>query len=134
MIGTMMEISNIVNGDAEKLAHSSAESFRRMKEQSLQTQQAATAMQEMSISISEVSRHAQNAAENAKEASKTARTGGSTVEQMLVSMQSIADSVRNTASTVQRLGKEYEQSIRINIVIEGFMHKQYLLALNTAIK
>lgn len=113
MIGTMMEISNIVNDDAEKLAHSSAESFSRMKEHSLQTQQAATAMREMSISISEVSRHAQNAAENAKEASKTARTGGSTVEQMLVSMQSIADSVRNTASTVQRLGKESEQIIRI---------------------
>ncbi len=134
MIGTMMEISNIVNGDAEKLAHSSAESFRRMKEQSLQTQQAATAMQEMSISISEVSRHAQNAAENAKEASKTARTGGSTVEQMLVSMQSIADSVRNTASTVQRLGKESEQIIRIVNVIEEIAQKTNLLALNAAIE
>jgi methyl-accepting chemotaxis protein len=134
MIGTMMEISNIVNGDAEKLAHSSTESFRRMKEQSLQTQQAATAMQEMSISISEVSRHAQNAAENAKEASKTARTGGSTVEQMLISMQSIADSVRNTASTVQRLGKESEQIIRIVNVIEEIAQKTNLLALNAAIE
>jgi methyl-accepting chemotaxis protein len=134
MIGTMMEISNIVNGDAEKLANSSAESFRRMKEQSLQTQQAATAMQEMSISISEVSRHSQNAAENAKEASKTARTGGSTVEQMLVSMQSIADSVRNTASTVQRLGKESEQIIRIVNVIEEIAQKTNLLALNAAIE
>ena len=134
MIGTMMEISNTVNGDAEKLAHSSTESFRRMKEQSLQTQQAATAMQEMSISISEVSRHAQNAAENAKEASKTARTGGSTVEQMLVSMQSISDSVRNTAATVQRLGKESEQIIRIVNVIEEIAQKTNLLALNAAIE
>ena len=134
MIGTMMEISNIVNGDAEKLANSSSESFRRMKEQSLQTQQAATAMQEMSISISEVSKHAQNAAENAKEASKTARTGGSTVEHMLVSMQSIADSVRNTASTVQRLGKESEQIIRIVNVIEEIAQKTNLLALNAAIE
>jgi methyl-accepting chemotaxis protein len=134
MIGTMMDISNIVTGDAEKLANSSAESFRRIKEQSLQTQQAATAMQEMSISISEVSRHAQNAAENAKEASKTARTGGQTVEQMLVSMQSIADSVRNTASTVQRLGKESEQIIRIVNVIEEIAQKTNLLALNAAIE
>jgi methyl-accepting chemotaxis protein len=134
MIGTMMEISKIVNGDAEKLANSSSESFRRIKEQSLQTQQAATAMQEMSISISEVSRHAQNAAENAKEASKTARTGGSTVEQMLMSMQSIADSVRNTASTVQRLGKESEQIIRIVNVIEEIAQKTNLLALNAAIE
>lgn len=134
MIRTMMEISNTVNGDAEKLAHSAAESFRRTKEQSLQTQQAATAMQEMSISIAEVSKHAQNAAENAKEASKTAKVGGSTVEQMLISMQSIADSVRNTASTVQRLGKESEQIIRIVNVIEEIAQKTNLLALNAAIE
>jgi methyl-accepting chemotaxis protein len=134
MIRTMMEISNTVNGDAEKLAHSSAESFRRTKEQSLQTQQAATAMQEMSISIAEVSRHAQNAAENAKEASKTAKEGGSTVEQMLLSMQSIADSVRNTAATVQRLGKESEQIIRIVNVIEEIAQKTNLLALTAAIE
>ena len=44
--------------------------------------------------------------------------GGTIVEQMLVSMQSIAESVRNTASTVQRLGKESEQIIRIVNVIE----------------
>jgi methyl-accepting chemotaxis protein len=134
MIRTMMEISNMVNGDAEKLAKSSAESFRRTKEQSLQTQQAATAMQEMSISIAEVSRHAQNAAENAKEASNTARHGGATVEQMLMSMQSIADSVRNTAATVQRLGKESEQIIRIVNVIEEIAQKTNLLALNAAIE
>ena len=134
MIRTMMEIANMVNGDSEKLANSAADSFRRTKEQSLQTQQAATAMQEMSISIAEVSRHAQNAAENAKEASKTAKQGGSTVEQMLISMQSIADSVRNTAATVQRLGKESEQIIRIVNVIEEIAQKTNLLALNAAIE
>jgi methyl-accepting chemotaxis protein len=91
-------------------------------------------MQEMSISISEVSRHAQNAAENAKEASTIAQQGGSTVAQMLMSMQSIADSVRNTAATVQRLGKESEQIIRIVNVIEEIAQKTNLLALNAAIE
>ncbi len=134
IIRTMMEISSTVSEDSGKLSRSANESFRRTKEQSLQTQQAAAAMQEMSISIAEVSRHAQNAAENSKQAANTAREGGSIVEQTLASMQSIAESVRNTAATVQRLGKESEQIIRIVNVIEEIAQKTNLLALNAAIE
>jgi methyl-accepting chemotaxis protein len=134
MIRTMMEISGIVSENSAKLSRSANESFRRTKEQSLQAQQPAAAMQEMSIFIAEVSRHAQNAATNSKQAAATARDGGSIVEQMLVSMQTIAYSVRNTAATVQRLGKESEQIIRIVNVIEEIAQKTNLLALNAAIE
>lgn len=133
MIRTMMEISTIVSEDSQKLSRSTSETFRRTKEQSLQTQQAAAAMQEMSISIAEVSRHAQSAASTSKQAASTAREGGSIVEQMLASMQSIAVSVRNTAETVQCLGRESEQIIRIVNVIEEIAQKTNLLALNAAI-
>ncbi|TCK75400.1 methyl-accepting chemotaxis protein [Acidipila rosea] len=134
MIRTMMDISSTINQDSKELTQSTSESFRRIKEQSMQTQQAAAAMQEMSISINEVSRHSQNAAENAKEAATTARHGGSIVKEMLTSMESIAGSVRNTATTVQRLGKESEQIIRIVNVIEEIAQKTNLLALNAAIE
>lgn len=134
IIRTMMEISGTVSEDSVKLSRSANESFRRTKEQSLQTQQAAAAMQEMSISIAEVSRHAQNAAASSRQAAATAREGGSIVEQMLAGMNSIAESVRNTAATIQRLGKESEQIIRIVNVIEEIAQKTNLLALNAAIE
>jgi methyl-accepting chemotaxis protein len=134
IIRSMMEISGTVSEDTAKLSRSANESFRRTKEQSLQTQQAAAAMQEMSISIAEVSRHAQSAAASSRQAATTARDGGSIVEQMLTGMNSIAESVRNTAATVQRLGKESEQIIRIVNVIEEIAQKTNLLALNAAIE
>jgi methyl-accepting chemotaxis protein len=134
IIRTMMEIAATVSEDTAKLSRSANESFRRTKEQSLQTQQAAAAMQEMSISIAEVSRHAQSAAASSRQAATTAREGGSIVEQMLGGMNSIAESVRNTAATVQRLGRESEQIIRIVNVIEEIAQKTNLLALNAAIE
>jgi methyl-accepting chemotaxis protein len=134
IIRSMMEISGTVSEDTAKLSRSASESFHRTKEQSLQTQQAAAAMQEMSISIAEVSRHAQSAAASSRQAATTARDGGSIVEQMLTGMNSIAESVRNTAATVQRLGRESEQIIRIVNVIEEIAQKTNLLALNAAIE
>lgn len=134
IIRTMMEIAATVTEDSTKLSRSANETFRRTKEQSLQTQQAAAAMQEMSISIAEVSRHAQSAAASSRQAATTAREGGSIVEQMLTGMNSIADSVRNTAGTVKRLGRQSEQIIRIVNVIEEIAQKTNLLALNAAIE
>lgn len=134
IIRTMMEIAATVTEDSAKLSRSANETFQRTKEQSLQTQQAAAAMQEMSISIAEVSRHAQSAAASSRQAAATAREGGSIVEQMLAGINSIADSVRNTAGTVKRLGRQSEQIIRIVNVIEEIAQKTNLLALNAAIE
>lgn len=134
MIRTMTEISGTIHSEAESLAHSSTEGFQRTEEQSQQTHQAAATMQEMSISIAEVSRHSQTAAIAAKDASNTAREGGAIVEQMLTSMEGISTSVRNTADTVQRLGKESDQIIHIVNVIEEIAQKTNLLALNAAIE
>jgi len=134
MIRTMTEISHTIHSEAEALATSSSESFQRTEEQSQQTHQAAAAMQEMSISVAEVSRHAQTAAVAAKDASQTAREGGTIVERMLGSMQGISSSVRSTAETVQRLGKESDQIIHIVNMIEDIAQKTNLLALNAAIE
>jgi methyl-accepting chemotaxis protein len=53
---------------------------------------------------------------------------------MLSGMTTISDSVSQTAETVQRLGKESEQIIRIVNVIEEIAQKTNLLALNAAIE
>ncbi|HSY03946.1 MAG TPA: methyl-accepting chemotaxis protein [Acidobacteriaceae bacterium] len=134
MVGAMMDGSSDVHRNAAGLACSAAESFNRSKEQGLQIHQAATAMQEMSISVAEVSNHAQNAADQARQAATIAREGGAIVEEMLAGMSSISESVSQSTETVQSLGHESEQIIRIVNVIEEIAQKTNLLALNAAIE
>lgn len=134
IIAGMMETSATLLHDTAELSQAGAQASNRTSEQSAQTHQAASAMQEMSISIAEVSGHAQNAADQARKAASAAREGGKTVEEMLTGMNTISESVSRTAATVQRLGNDSEQIIRIVNVIEEIAEKTNLLALNAAIE
>ncbi|MGC2617580.1 MAG: methyl-accepting chemotaxis protein [Acidobacteriaceae bacterium] len=134
MVGAMKDGSSEVHRNAGELSRAAAASFDRTKEQSLQTHQAATAMQEMSISVAEVSNHAQNAADQARQAASIAREGGAIVEEMLAGMGSISESVSQSTETVESLGRESAQIIRIVNVIEEIAQKTNLLALNAAIE
>lgn len=134
MVGAAIEASTAVHRDTGELGRVGARSFERTREITSQIHPAATAMQEMSISIAEVSSHAQHAADQAHQAAAIARQGGNIVEEMLAGMSTISDSVTQTAQTVQRLGKESEQIIRIVNVIEEIAQKTNLLALNAAIE
>jgi methyl-accepting chemotaxis protein len=134
VIAGVVETSAALRSDSLALADAGAQAWDRTGRQSAQTQQAASAMQEMSISIAEVSSHAQNAADQARQAASAAREGGTIVEEMLAGMNTISETVSQTAETVQRLGRESEQITRIVNVIEEIAEKTNLLALNAAIE
>jgi methyl-accepting chemotaxis protein len=134
MVGAIVSEAAGLHRDATNLSQAGSQAFSRTSEQSAQTHQAASAMQEMSISIAEVSSHAHSAADQAREAASVAHDGGKTVELMLTGMNTISDSVSQTAETVRRLGNDSEQIIRIVNVIEEIAEKTNLLALNAAIE
>jgi methyl-accepting chemotaxis protein len=99
-----------------------------------QTAQVATAMQEMSSTVLQVSENSGKAAEASRKAAETARQGGIIVDETLRKMRAIADSVSSTAKKVEELGKSSDQIGRIIGVIDDIADQTNLLALNAAIE
>ncbi len=134
VLGTVADTAGSLSGAAVSMRAASDHIHQRMDEQGQQTQQAATAMQVMSISIAEVSRHSHSAAETARAAAETAREGGVTVRGVLGSMEVISQVAHEAWLTMGLLGQDSAKISQIVTVIEAIAHKTNLLALNAAIE
>jgi len=119
---------------SEEISSSASQQASTAGSQKDQTTQVATALQEMSATVQQVSENSGRAAEASRKAADTARQGGAVVEQTLVKMQVIADSVRGSAAKVEELGKRSDQIGRIVGVINDIADQTNLLALNAAIE
>lgn len=138
---SLTEMIRSIAGTAEHLASASEQISTSASQQAStagsqkdQTAQVATALQEMAATVQQVSENSGRAAEASRKASDTARQGGAVVEQTLVKMQLIAESVRGTAGKVEELGKRSDQIGRIVGVINDIADQTNLLALNAAIE
>lgn len=141
MKGNLRGIMQSMASHAERLASAGEEisstamqGARGAERQKDEVSQVATAMQEMSATVREVSQNSIKAAESAHAAAETAREGGAIVEDTLTRMRSIADAVRETAAKVQELGTRSDQIGRIIGVIDEIADQTNLLALNAAIE
>lgn len=116
------------------LRNSNKEAQLRMDQQNQQTEQAATAMTEMSASIAEVSRHSQDAAQTAREAAQTAREGGEIVKKLLEIQDKRAVGMAEATASITLLGEDSRKISQIVTVIDNIAKKTNLLALNAAIE
>ena len=99
-----------------------------------QTNQVATAMQEMASTVMQVSENSSNAATASQRAASAAHQGGKVVQETLSRMHAIAQSVGETAKKVEELGKQSDQIGKIIGVIDDIADQTNLLALNAAIE
>jgi methyl-accepting chemotaxis protein len=88
----------------------------------------------MSASLLEVSGNTSRAADASRKAVATAMQGGKIVEEALLTMRSLAESVDQTAGKIEALGKNSDQIGKIVAVIEEIADQTNLLALNAAIE
>ena len=134
IFGTLAESAGSLSSSAVSMRSASDQVHRRVHEQTQQTEETATAMQVISASIAEVSRHSQSAVESARSAAHTAREGGSIVNQVLESMRSIRSAFSETSANMGLLGEDSLRISQIVTVISEIARKTNLLALNAAIE
>jgi methyl-accepting chemotaxis protein len=134
MIGSVsISIERIATASEELSANTSAQA-QGAEMQTERTGQVATAMQEMSSNVTQVAESCNRAYETSRKAADTARQGGMIVEDTLVKMRGIADSVGQTAKKIEELGKSSHQIGEIIGVIDDIADQTNLLALNAAIE
>ena len=134
MIQSIAGTAEHVASASEELSSTATVQAEGAGTQKGRTDQVATAMQEMSATVLQISENSAKAAEASRQAADTARKGGSIVEETLGRMRAIAESVSDTAKRVEELGKSSDQIGRIVNVINDIADQTNLLALNAAIE
>jgi len=126
--------ANQIATATEEVSANSKNQAHGAEAQSDQTNQVATAMQEMSITVAQISEHSSAAANSSRKAAEAARMGGKVVDDTLTGMRAIAGSVGESANKVEELGKRSEEIGQISAVIDEIAAQTNLLALNAAIE
>lgn len=119
---------------SNQMACISEDTARGMQLQQRETDLLATAITEMSATVREVANNTANAASAANEAQRTAHHGKDVVNQTVLTINTLAKEVAETAQAINLLGAESEKVGAVLDVIRGIAEQTNLLALNAAIE
>lgn len=105
-----------------------------MNKQQAETDQVATAINEMSATINEVARNAANAADSARQADEQSQSGNAVVKETVRVINSLADDVVRAAEVIKSVESHTANIGHVSEVIRGIAEQTNLLALNAAIE
>ena len=137
-------LSRIVSGlqaGIEQLANS-AHSLSAVTEQTNlevssqkeETEQVATAMNQMTATVHDVARNAEEAAQAAQTADGKVESGQQVVRQSMARIEQLADSATSASSSIESLSAEIQNIGTVLGVIKSVAEQTNLLALNAAIE
>jgi methyl-accepting chemotaxis protein len=126
--------SGSVGSAAEELSSITQKSRDGMERQRVETDQVATASNEMAATVAEVAQNAELAAEAASSANAAASGGSGVVDETIAIINRLAGDVEQGADAVNQLQSESENVGTVLDVIRGIAEQTNLLALNAAIE
>jgi methyl-accepting chemotaxis protein len=119
---------------AENLARITNETNVGVQQQQHETDQVATAMNEMSSTVQEVAQNASLAADSAQEANTKSEQGRGVVSNTMETINSLANEIEEASQVIENLKQESEKIGTVIDVIRAIADQTNLLALNAAIE
>jgi methyl-accepting chemotaxis protein len=130
----VFRISQNLSESSTQLSGISGKTQKNALQQRHDTEMAATAINQMSASVQEVSQNAVRAAEATNQASDTSRSGEVVVQSASQSINALAQEVENASHIIHRLESDAANIGSVLDVIRGIAEQTNLLALNAAIE
>ncbi len=141
MIAELRQIVGRVNGATQQVGRSTDEILattdvlnRAAQQQAARIADTSTAVEEMAVSIQQVSENAAVSARVAREARDSAKIGTGAVAATVIGMGRIRDQVLETARKIERLDTSSQQIGTIVALIKDVADQTSVLALNAAIR
>ncbi|MCW8955934.1 MAG: methyl-accepting chemotaxis protein [Gammaproteobacteria bacterium] len=133
-ISQAIQTSNQLAAASSKVSVITQSTSQGIMQQQQEIEQTATAMNEMTATVQEVSDHAATAADAAISAESESSKGKQVVEKTIDSINTVADEVSNANNVIQKLQSDSEQIGTVLDVIRSIAEQTNLLALNAAIE
>ncbi|WP_434774676.1 methyl-accepting chemotaxis protein [Pseudomonas oryzihabitans] len=134
VVGTVAASASRLDEGAGRLASGMQGVRGGMQDQQHETDQAATAINEMSATVQQIAEHAAGTRDQSQEADRLAGAGQQAVDRVSHSIAGLSQGVQQTAVMIQELAENSERITSVVNVIHGIAEQTNLLALNAAIE
>ncbi|MGN8273957.1 methyl-accepting chemotaxis protein [Pseudomonas sp. SMN5] len=134
VVDTVASTARQLDTGAARLASSMSEVRHGMLGQQSETDQAATAINQMSATVHHIAQHAGATRDLSKAADTLAGNGHEVVNRVQQSISGLSSGVQQTAEMIQRLAEDSQKINGVVSVIHSIAEQTNLLALNAAIE
>ncbi|MFB2660816.1 methyl-accepting chemotaxis protein [Shewanella mangrovisoli] len=133
-VAQVSDSTSLLATSAEEMSAITHETQQMANRQHLETEQVATAMNEMAATVQEVAHNATDAADAATHASESTEQGKQLVEKVISTISLLADEIALAANVINELERNTTQIDSVLVVIRNIADQTNLLALNAAIE
>jgi len=126
--------ANGVSGASEHIISSASQNVKATQKQLQETEQASTALHEMSLTTNEIAQNASHTAKSTETCSKLAQKGSEVVHDTVTQINLLGSDMTVTATKVSELRDKSDSIASVLDVIKSIAEQTNLLALNAAIE